>query len=63
MGTCRYRVGLSASGEVFHFPYQFNSIIGLVWISVGIAIVGVAGVIGTRTVLAQPLVETLRHGA
>jgi predicted lysophospholipase L1 biosynthesis ABC-type transport system permease subunit len=49
--------------QVFHFPYQFNSIIGLVWISVGIAIVGVAGVIGTRTVLAQPLVETLRHGA
>jgi putative ABC transport system permease protein len=48
--------------QVFHFPYQFNPIIGLVGISVGIVIVGVAGVIGTRTILIQPPVVSLRRG-
>jgi putative ABC transport system permease protein len=50
------------SVQVFHFPYQFNPIIGLVGIGVGIVIVGVAGVIGTRTVLTQPPVVSLRQG-
>ena len=49
--------------QVFHFPYQFNPLIGLAGIGVGIAIVGIAGVLGTRTVLTQPPVQTLRQGA
>jgi putative ABC transport system permease protein len=61
--------GLAASAlawvlsvQVFHFPYQFNPIIGLVGIGFGIAIVGIAGVLGTRTVLTQPPVVSLRQG-
>jgi putative ABC transport system permease protein len=51
------------SVQVFHFPYQFNPMIGLAGIGIGIAIVGIAGVLGTRTVLTQPPVQTLRQGA
>ena len=50
------------SVQVFHFPYQFNPIIGLAGIGFGIAIVGIAGVLGTRTVLTQPPVVSLRQG-
>jgi len=50
------------AAQVFHFPYQFNPIIGLAGIGVGIAIVGIAGVLGTRTVLTQPPVVSLRQG-
>ena len=50
------------AAQVFHFPYQFNPMIGLAGIGVGIAIVGIAGVLGTRTVLTQPPVQTLRQG-
>jgi putative ABC transport system permease protein len=49
------------SVQVFHFPYQFNPVIGLAGISVGIIIVGIAGVLGTRTVLTQPPVVSLRQ--
>jgi putative ABC transport system permease protein len=49
------------SVQVFHFPYQFNPLIGLAGISVGIIIVGIAGVLGTRTVLTQPPVVSLRQ--
>ncbi|MDX1824868.1 MAG: FtsX-like permease family protein, partial [Thiohalomonadales bacterium] len=47
--------------QVFHFPYQFNLNVGLVGIAVGVIIVGLAGVLGTRTVLTQPPVVSLRQ--
>jgi putative ABC transport system permease protein len=50
------------AAQVFHFPYQFNPMIGLVGIGMGIAVVGIAGVLGTRTVLTQPPVVSLRQG-
>jgi putative ABC transport system permease protein len=50
------------AAQVFHFPYQFNPIIGLMGIGMGIAVVGIAGVLGTRTVLIQPPVVSLRQG-
>jgi predicted lysophospholipase L1 biosynthesis ABC-type transport system permease subunit len=50
------------AAQVFHFPYQFNPIIGLAGIGVGIAIVGIAGVLGTRMVLTQPQIVSLRQG-
>jgi len=48
--------------QVFHFPYQFNSYIVLTGIVSGVLIVGIAGVLGTRSVLNHPPVETLRQG-
>jgi putative ABC transport system permease protein len=48
--------------QVFHFPYQLNPLVGLVGIVTGILLVGTAGVLGTRSVLSQPPVETLRQG-
>ncbi|MDH5408123.1 MAG: FtsX-like permease family protein [Gammaproteobacteria bacterium] len=48
--------------QVFNFPYQLNPAIGAVGIVVGVVIVGIAGVLGTRTVLTQPPVQTLRQG-
>jgi putative ABC transport system permease protein len=50
------------AAQVFHFPYQFNPMIGLAGIGMGIAVVGIAGVLGTRTVLTQPPVVSLRQG-
>jgi putative ABC transport system permease protein len=47
--------------QVFHFPYEFNLNVGLVGIAVGVFIVGIAGVLGTRTVLTQPPVVSLRQ--
>ncbi len=48
--------------QVFHFPYQFNPLIGLAGIITGVLLVGIAGVLGTRSVLSQPPVVTLREG-
>jgi putative ABC transport system permease protein len=48
--------------QVFHFPYQFNPLVAVAGITAGVAIVGIAGVLGTRSVLSQPPVETLRRG-
>ena len=50
------------AAQVFHFPYQINPIIGLAGVGIGIAIVGIAGVLGTRSVLTQPPVVSLRQG-
>jgi putative ABC transport system permease protein len=62
--------GLAASAlawllaeRVFHFAYQFDPRIGLVGIAFGLAIVGIAGVLGTRGVLTQPPAITLRERA
>jgi len=48
--------------QVFHFAYQLNPSIALTGIVAGVLIVGIAGVLGTRSVLNQPPVETLRQG-
>jgi putative ABC transport system permease protein len=47
--------------RVFHFPYQFDPFIGLAGIAIGMTIVGIAGLLGTRNVLTQPPARTLRH--
>ena len=47
--------------QIFNFPYQLNPVIGLAGIVIGVVIVGIAGVLGTHTVLTQPPVETLRQ--
>ena len=47
--------------RVFHFAYQFDPRIGLAGIALGLAIVGIAGVLGTHRVLTQPPAITLRE--
>ena len=47
--------------QVFKFDYSFNPWIPLVGIIAGILIVGVSGVLGTRKVLRQPPLLTLRR--
>ena len=47
--------------QVFKFDYSFNPWIPLVGIIAGVLIVGVSGVLGTRRVLQQPPLLTLRR--
>ena len=47
--------------KVFHFEYTFTASTGLIGILAGIVVVGVAGVMGTYTVLSQPPLQTLRE--
>jgi putative ABC transport system permease protein len=47
--------------QVFKFEYSFNPWIPLVGIVAGILIVGLSGVLGTRKVLQQPPLLTLRR--
>ncbi len=49
------------SEKVFHFEYQFDPMIGIFGIVSGIIIVGIAGVMGTYSVLTQPPLQTLRE--
>jgi putative ABC transport system permease protein len=49
--------------RVFHFAYQFDPRIGLAGVALGVAIVGTAGVLGTRRVLTQPPAISLRESA
>ncbi|MGD8673050.1 MAG: FtsX-like permease family protein [Thiogranum sp.] len=49
------------ASRVFHFAYRFDPLIGLAGVAAGLAIVGIAGVLGTRRVLAQPPAITLRE--
>jgi putative ABC transport system permease protein len=46
--------------KVFHFPYQFNPEVIAIGLILGITIVTVTGLMGTRSVLAQPPLLTLR---
>ncbi len=48
--------------QVFHFPYSLNPFIIPVGFITGVLLVGTAGVLGTRSVLNQPPVATLRQG-
>jgi len=49
------------SEKIFHFEYQFDPMVGLIGVLSGIIIVGIAGVIGTYSVLTQPPLQTLRE--
>jgi len=60
--------GLSASSiayvlaeKVFHFEHAFNANIVLFGIVSGIVFIGIAGVLGTYSVLSQPPLATLRE--
>mgnify|MGYP001812307707 CR=1 FL=1 len=48
--------------SVFKFEYQFDISVALTGIISGTLIVVVAGILGTRSVLTQPPVKTLREG-
>ncbi|MGD8803337.1 MAG: FtsX-like permease family protein, partial [Gammaproteobacteria bacterium] len=48
--------------NIFRFDYQFDITVALIGVISGIVIVVVAGVLGTRSVLTHPPVETLREG-
>jgi len=50
------------AAQVFHFSYHFNPLIIAVGLLSGIIVVGVAGVLGTRSVLNQAPLVTLRTG-
>ena len=47
--------------KVFMFDYSFNAWIPLIGVVAGILIVGISGVLGTRKVLQQPPLLTLRR--
>lgn len=47
--------------QVFHFAYRFNPMVGVAGVLAGMLIVGIAGVLGTRSVLTQPPALTLRQ--
>ncbi len=49
------------SEKVFNFEYQFDPMVGIIGIVSGILIVGIAGVMGTYSVLTQPPLQTLRE--
>ncbi len=48
---------------VFKFDYRLDITVALIGIVSGTLIVGVAGMLGTRSVLSQPPVKTLREGS
>jgi len=61
--------GLSATSlawlladTIFKFDYQFDITVALTGVLSGVVIVSIAGLLGTRSVLAQPPVRTLREG-
>lgn len=63
-----FLAGLSATSiayvladRIFHFDYSFNAGISVIGIAAGVAVVGLAGVMGTYSVLSQPPVQTLRE--
>lgn len=49
------------SEKVFHFEYQFDPSVGFIGVISGILIIGIAGVIGTYSVLTQSPLQTLRE--
>jgi len=48
--------------QVFHFTYQFNPLVIITGLISGVVVVGVSGVLGTRAVLRQAPLVTLRAG-
>ena len=48
---------------IFKFDYQFDISVALTGILSGTFIVVIAGLLGTRSVLAHPPIKTLREGA
>jgi putative ABC transport system permease protein len=47
---------------IFKFDYQFDISVALTGVVSGILIVVIAGLLGTRSVLAHPPIRTLREG-
>jgi len=48
--------------KVFHFSYLFNPLVIVAGLLFGVVVVGVSGVLGTRSVLSQSPLVTLRAG-
>ena len=62
--------GLAATGlawtlaeTVFRFDYRFDPTVALSGIVSGTLIVVIAGMLGTRSVMTHPPIQTLREGA
>jgi len=60
-GLAATSIAYVLSEQVFNFDYQFDPTIGIIGIVSGIVIVGIAGVLGTYSVLTQPPLQTLRE--
>lgn len=67
-GLAGLLAGLSATSiayvlaeKVFHFEHVFNVNVGLLGVFSGIIFIGIAGVLGTYSVLSQPPLATLRE--
>jgi len=60
-GLAATSIAYVLSEKVFHFAYQFDPMVGIIGIVSGIVIVGIAGVMGTYSVLTQPPLQTLRE--
>lgn len=60
-GLAATSIAYVLSEKVFHFEYQFNPTVGLIGVLAGIVIVGIAGVMGTYSVLTHPPLQTLRE--
>lgn len=54
-------LGYTLATRVFHLPYQFNPWLWLVALAAGGLGVTLAGWLGTRGVLRQPPLQTLRN--
>ena len=61
--------GITASGMawllatyVFNFAYSFNPMITLIGVATGMLVVGIAGILGTRSSVIHPPINTLRLG-
>lgn len=60
-GLAASSIAYILSEKVFHFEYQFDATIAFIGIISGIFIVGIAGVMGSYSVLTQPPLQTLRE--
>jgi putative ABC transport system permease protein len=60
-GIAATSIAYVLSEKVFHFDYQFDPMVAVIGIGSGIIIVGIAGVMGTYSVLTQTPLQTLRE--
>ena len=61
VSACQGSLAWTLAKFVFEFPYTFNGWIWLAGVAGGVIGIGAAGVLGTRGVLAQPPLWTLRR--
>jgi predicted lysophospholipase L1 biosynthesis ABC-type transport system permease subunit len=62
-GLSATSLALLLAETIFKFDYQFDISVALTGVVSGTLIVVIAGLPGTRSVLAHPPVKTLREGA